>query len=372
MRRAACIAVAAALALGAPGVARAQAAAVEAALAAALIEAAGERLRAAPDGAGRLAALGEAASAFEKGLAAMRQGLRDLSRRTEALEGRIAAGHADTDRILGLLMGMERTPAPAVLTDPGGPVAHIRAGHALALIGPHLRGRTAALAALLAEARATDAAQAALQAEMRGALAQLQTARAAQADILRDQAGKRAPLPPGLIAALRDGPGTLEGFAKLLSAAPLPGPPAHAARLGALPLPLVGRIKTGWQGRDADGIALSGLNISAPGWAQVSAPFDATIRFAGPLAGYDQVVILEPAPGRLLLLAGMATLLREAGETVRAGEPIGQLGAASPDAPEFLIEAAATGGAISERVLYMEVREGGVPVDPSLWFAYGQ
>jgi septal ring factor EnvC (AmiA/AmiB activator) len=345
---------------------------MEAALAAALIETAAERLRDAPDGEGRLAALGDAATAFEKGLAAMRQGLRDLTRRTEALEIRIAAKRAETEQVLGLLMGMERTPAPAVLTHPGGPVAHIRAGHAMALVGPALRARTVAMSALLDEARAVDAAQGALQSDMRAALAQLQTARAAQTEALRAEAGSRAPLDAATRAALANAPGTLEGFAKLLSAAPLPAGAAPRIAPGGLPLPMVGRITHRWQDADGDGPPLPGMRISAPGWAQISAPLDGTIRFAGPLEGYGLVAILEPAPGRLLILAGMATLLREAGDPVRAGEPIGQLGASSPSAPEFLIEAAATGGAISEQSLYLEVREGGEPVDPSLWFAYGQ
>jgi septal ring factor EnvC (AmiA/AmiB activator) len=373
MARAAGIALLLALALGGGAdPARGQDAAVEAALAAALIETAAQRLRSAPDGEGRLAALGEAAAAFEKGLAAMRQGLRDLTRRTEALEARIAIKRADTESALGLLMGMGRTPAPAVLTHPGGPVAHLRAGHAMALVGPALRARTKALSALLDEVRAIDAAQGALQSDMRAALAQLQTARAAQTEALREDPGRQAPIDAATRAALRGAPDTLAGFAKLLTAAPLPADPAHIIHPGALTLPVVGRIVQRWQDKDGDGAPLPGIRIEAPGWAQVTAPMDATIRFAGPLDGYDNVVILEPSPGRLLILAGMATLLRKAGDAVRAGEPVGQLGAASPDAPEFLIEAAAAGEAISDESLYLEVREGGESVDPSLWFAYGQ
>jgi septal ring factor EnvC (AmiA/AmiB activator) len=301
----------------------------------------------------------------------MRQGLRDLTRRTAALETQIAGKRAETESVLGLLMGMGRTPAPAVLTHPGGPVAHLRAGHAMALIGPALRARTVAMSTRLDQARAIDAAQAALLADMRAALAQLQGARAAQTEALRADPGRRVPLDTGVRAALADGPGTLEGFARLLTAAPLPAG-APQVPPGALTLPVVGRIIQGWQDKDADGVPLPGLRIAAPGWAQITAPLDATIRFAGPLEGYDQVAILEPSPGRLLILAGMATLLRRAGDAVRAGEPIGQLGASSPDAPEFLIEAVANAGAISEESLYLEVREGGESVDPSLWFAYGQ
>jgi septal ring factor EnvC (AmiA/AmiB activator) len=356
----------------APAPASAQSAAVEAALAAALIEAADDRLRAAPDGDGRLAALGEAAAAYEKGLAAMRQGLRDLAARTLALETRIEAARAETQGVLGMLMGMERAPAPAMLTDPGGPVAHLRAGHALAVIGPHLRARTQEMAAILDEARAAAAAEVALHADMRAALGRLQAARAAQAEALRETPGRRAPLPDGARAALADGADTLAAFARRMTDTPLPGasPPQGAPR--DLALPVVGRITQRWREQDDDGIPLQGLKIAAPGWAQVLAPMDATVRYAGPLDGYAQVVILEPAAGRLLILAGMGTALRAAGDAVRAGEPIGQLGASSPDSPEFLIEAAGTGGAISDRVLYMEVREGGKPVDPSRWFAYGQ
>ncbi|MGG7564672.1 murein hydrolase activator EnvC family protein [Rhodovulum sp. DZ06] len=344
----------------------------EAALAAALVESARDRLAAAVTGEDRLAALAEAAAAHERGLAAMRGGLREVARRRAILQERLDAERAQTETALALLMGMERTPDPAVALSPGGPVAHLRAGHALSVIGPALRARAEALAARAAEADALADARDALQARMRVSLAALQDARAAQAEALRERDGARAPLPVAARKALREGGWALKDFAALLGDDPLPAPtPPEAPDWGALPLPVSGAVTASFGAPDADGFAREGIEIAAPPWAQVLAPFDAALRFAGPLDGYGQVAILEPAPGRLLILAGLGAVLREQGASLRAGEPVAQLGVAGPDSPEFLIEAQRNGGAISDRTLYLEAREDGAPVDPARWFRLG-
>jgi septal ring factor EnvC (AmiA/AmiB activator) len=111
-----------------------------------------------------------------------------------------------------------------------------------------------------------------------------------------------------------------------------------------------------------------GWSISAPGYAQVTAPWDATVRYAGPLIDYGEVVVLEPAPGYLVVIAGLARLDRSAGEAVLAGERLGDLGGPLPTGEEFLREAASEGIQIARKTVYLEIRKSGTPLDPEDWF----
>lgn len=359
------------LGLLAPPLAAAQQAdpAVEAAVAAALIEEAATLLRRSENAEDRLAAIGKAVTAYESGLAAIRRGLRGLAAQEAALAAEAESRRAETDRTLGLLMAMRLNEAPALLTHPGGPVAHERAGHLMAGLAPGLRAKAEEMRETLDRARALRARQEEARAQARDALAALQSARAAAAESLRDG----APLDPAdrTSALLVRGARSLEDFAAAFAKAPAPpgtAPPAY----GELPPPVVGRVTVGFGERMPDGAISSGATLEAPAYALVTAPFAATLRFAGPLEGYGSVAILEPEPGRLLILTGLARVDREAGETVMAGEPLGALGALPGSIDEFLFEASAGKEAISHETLYMEARESGVPVDPASWFAFAE
>jgi septal ring factor EnvC (AmiA/AmiB activator) len=80
------------------------------------------------------------------------------------------------------------------------------------------------------------------------------------------------------------------------------------------------------------------------------------------------VVVLEPAPDYLVVIAGLARLDRGTGEAVLAGEKIGDLGDPLPSGEEFLLEVAAEGSQIRRKTLYLEIRRSGRPLDPADWF----
>jgi septal ring factor EnvC (AmiA/AmiB activator) len=92
------------------------------------------------------------------------------------------------------------------------------------------------------------------------------------------------------------------------------------------------------------------------------------VRYAGPLIDYGQVVVLEPENDTLMVLAGMAVIDRFVGETVLAGERLGDLGGPIPASEEFLLEASTDRDEISEETLYIELRRNGQVVDPADWF----
>jgi murein hydrolase activator len=71
-----------------------------------------------------------------------------------------------------------------------------------------------------------------------------------------------------------------------------------------------------------------GLYIATRKLAQVTAPADADIEFAGEFRSYGQLLILNVGEGYHVLLAGLGRITAEAGQTMRAGEPIGSMGEA--------------------------------------------
>jgi len=137
-----------------------------------------------------------------------------------------------------------------------------------------------------------------------------------------------------------------------------------SAALGKLDLPVQGSIwrefgeDNGLDGRTA------GVFVSSQAMAQVLSPVDGMVEFAGQFRTYDQVVIINPGEGYLVLLAGMKQITATQGQSVRAGEPLGTLGDRS--APMQLI---ADLSQTTTPVLYVEFRKNNKPVDPTPWWS---
>ena len=113
------------------------------------------------------------------------------------------------------------------------------------------------------------------------------------------------------------------------------------------------------------------MTIATLPGAQVVAPFDGKIAFAGPFRRYGQLLILSVGEGYYVLLAGMAEIDGTVGQTVLAGEPVGRMGKAEngydqPSSEEFTDSArkSATDGRPS---LYIEFRRNSDPIDPRPW-----
>ena len=113
---------------------------------------------------------------------------------------------------------------------------------------------------------------------------------------------------------------------------------------------------------DSAGSAERGLSIATRAGAQVTAPADAWVVYAGPFRSYGQLLILNTGGGYHLLLAGMERISVDLGQFVLAGEPVAVMGGGPQSAA-----AVATGS--RQPVLYIEFRKDGSPVDPSPWWA---
>ncbi len=348
----------AALALAAPAAAEERAA-----RAAEMLERAQALLASAASDEERRAAIGRAAQAREAMLAALRDALRAGADRRAEIETELEAEHERLAAALSALIGLARAPRLAAVAHPDGALAAARAAGALSDALPPLEAEAAALSAKLTELRRLEAEAKAASDEARAGLTALSDARA----MLAATAGAAAdPAVAAEAARLAAAAGSLRALAARLEGAG--GGPAQApfaAATGLTP-PVEGRLTRRFGERGAEGV-----EIEAPAWAAVYAPWRSVVRFAGPFRGEGVVTILEPEPETLIVLSGLASASVAAGETVLAGEPVGAMGGPPPEAEEFLIAARGDVETFPSAALYMEVRRGGAPADPAKYFAFG-
>lgn len=137
-----------------------------------------------------------------------------------------------------------------------------------------------------------------------------------------------------------------------------PAVPLEAAR-GYLRAPVLGATLTTYGAADGFGGQSKGITISTSEGATVSAPADGWVVHSGPFLNYGQIVILNAGQNYLIVLAGLDSVTVEPGAFVQMGNPIGTMG----DAPNLEAGAGASGPA-----LYIELREGGIPIDPEGWW----
>lgn len=324
----------------------------------------------------RVAALTEAIAAYEEGLAALREDLRAAALREAAIARRLEAESQRVSRLLGVLTALERTEGPLLLLHPAGPLGTVRSGLVLAEVTPALQAEVAALRADLEDLAGIRALRADAAASLAEGLARVQAARATLGQAVAD----RRDLPPRLteeaaaVAALASAVQTLDAFAAELALRPAQAGPAgaavpggFAAARGQLPWPVQGRPIRAAGEPDAAGVRRPGLVLAARPAALVTAPWPATVRYVGPLADYANVMVLEPEEGFLLVLAGPEVVYVLAGEVVEAGTALGLMGGREAGADEFL--ATARQGAMdASETLYVELRQGGVAIDPAAWF----
>ncbi|RJY09605.1 murein hydrolase activator EnvC family protein [Aurantiacibacter aquimixticola] len=99
-------------------------------------------------------------------------------------------------------------------------------------------------------------------------------------------------------------------------------------------LPVTGRTVAGF-GAPRDGVLSRGLTLAPVAGAQVVAPAEGRIAFAGPYRGYGRIVIIEHGGGWTSLVTGLARIDTRVGEEVGRGSP---LGTAGPGRPRVTLE----------------------------------
>lgn len=329
-----------------------------------------EALTAAESSDDRVAALTHTIRAYEEGLAAFRIALRRAAIRERALRITLEGKRARIARLLAVMQTMENAAAPLLLLHPAGPVETARAGMILSDVTPVLQAEANVLKAELEELVVLNALREGAAGTLRDGLSGAQNARTELSKAVADRTDllQRVVDAPESLSALVTSANTLEAFAEGLAGGGGGDPDDFIAMKGQLALPLKGKLLRAFNEADAANIRRPGMIIAASSEALVTTPWPATIRYAGPLLDYGNVMILEPAEGYLLVLAGLAQLFGGVGDVLSAGTPLGLMGGDATQTSTILALTGEESGSEHPETLYIELRVGDRPVDPVPWF----
>jgi len=282
-------------------------------------------------------------------------------------------------RLTGALQKLARRPLALSALKPGSvrETVYLRAMLENAI--PHIRQRTADLRAQIKRGQALEAearqALAALEAneaqltERRSRLTNIESRQRLAARQARGEADREKELALALaeealdldaLVAQLDAAGNLrqelaalpgpiirpnEPQARLTQAAAATPLPSATAPSSAFQLPVTGRTIAGFGEIGEGDVRNTGISLSPRDGAQVVAPAEGRVAFAGTYRGYDRIVIIEHDGGWTSLITGLARADVAVGDDLVAGSPLGVAGAEGP-------------------IVTLELRRNGTPVNP--------
>ncbi|MGV8942432.1 MAG: murein hydrolase activator EnvC family protein [Lysobacter sp.] len=131
-------------------------------------------------------------------------------------------------------------------------------------------------------------------------------------------------------------------------------PPVIAAgpAVGGAGWPLAGSLIAGYGAKLPDGRASHGLLIGAAAGTPVRAVADGSVVYAEWMSGFGLILIVDHGNGYMSLYAHNDSVLHDAGDAVRRGDPVATVG---------------TSGGHGRPALYFELRRNGDPVNPEVW-----
>lgn len=308
----------------------------------------------------RVDALTEAVRAYEAGLQVLRSELRRLSLEERALRAALADEDQDLATILAVMQNATQQVKRQSLVHPGSAVDTIRAGTLASALLPELSARAARLEGQLTELSELRALIEAVETSVGEGLAGVQEARIALGTALRE----RRDLPPRLatndaaMEALVNSAETVSALADSLAS----GAGAVAPTgLSAWQPPVRGSILAGFNPNENR----PGWSISTEPGALLLSPTGVTVRFSDIFPDRGTVVILETDRNLLILLAGLSTSFVAQGEVLAAGDPVGLAGQGQSAAQDKLNAEEAAVSLFAEETVYIELRQGGAPIDPA-------
>jgi len=130
---------------------------------------------------------------------------------------------------------------------------------------------------------------------------------------------------------------------------------------GRLALPVSGTRIREFGAADGAGGAEKGIQLSTRPGAQVTAPCDGWVVYAGLFRSYGRLLIINGGGGYHVLLAGMEQITVELGQFVLAGEPVAMMAGGAQSVPKA--------AQAMPPVLYIEFRKDGNSIDPAPWWA---
>jgi septal ring factor EnvC (AmiA/AmiB activator) len=315
----------------------------------------------------RVAALTQTIRAYESGLSALRAALRQAATREKELVLKFAAKRDRLSRLIGTLSALDPEAGPLLLLHPSGPLGTVRSGMMMAQVTPALQAEVEAVSADLTELNQLRDLQLAAGGILQEGLEKATAARSELSQAISDRTDlpKNFTEDPEILKGLLESADTLQAFAEGLNLDETQDT-GFAQAQGKLTLPAFGLVILSPGETDARGVSRPGLTLSTRPLALVTAPWGGTIRYAGPLLDYGNVMILEPGDGYLLILAGLDQLYGTVGDIVAQDDPLGLMGGATSGE---LMPSGNASGATQTETLYLELRQGTEPVDPRDWFA---
>ncbi|MEW6124789.1 MAG: peptidoglycan DD-metalloendopeptidase family protein [Pseudomonadota bacterium] len=325
----------------------------------------------------------------------------ELDRTGGQIQASLMQRRAVLAEVLAALVRMGRNPPPALLMRPGDALDAVRSAILLGAILPEMRVEAETLAADLAELSQVRTELSVARERLTGLRRSLEEDRARIAALVGERQRRQAeanPVPPAEKAqaesvakgtgdvhdlvtrletevppaaraaeAARTGPAAAPGggtpnpteIAALQNPARIaPAMPFVEAK-GLLPLPVAGVRLKDFGATDGVGGTEKGLTIATRMGAQVTAPTDGWVVYAGPFRSYGQLLIINAGGGYHVLMAGMERITVDLGQFVLAGEPVAVMGSGPR----------AASAASGQPQLYVEFRKDGISIDPAPWWA---
>jgi murein hydrolase activator len=337
---------------------------------------------------------------IEANIDATQARLKPLDEKQALFQKSLAERRSTIVEILAALQRVGRQPPPALLVRPEDALQAVRTAITLGAVVPEMRAQAEALAGDLADLAAVRKQIVAERDKLTGDIEVLgreqlrmsllidqrqkkqaiteqaltsERAHAAdlarQADTIKDLIGKLEQDLDPAARAKRDSARSIENDATKPDLAALGDPGrlspavAFADMRGRMHLPVNGVRIRDFGGADGSGGTQKGLSIATRSGAQITAPCDGWVVYAGAFRSYGQLLILNAGGGYHVLLAGMERISVDLGQFVLTGEPVAVMGGASQ------ASASVTTVVPKQPVLYVEFRKDGTPIDPSPWWA---
>ncbi len=348
---------------------------------------------------GKLIATAGKIQAREAQITAGEERLEKLSFEETIISGELQQRHEALSELLAGLQRLETDPPPPIAVKPEDALSAMRGAMLLKSVVPELRGQANALAQSLARIADLRTAITTEQTEIADNLAALDEERRQITNLLQQKEELTASISQELVTerqnaeTLAERAQSLQDLLARLEQARRESELARAEaeqnrqdelarereeRLARLSQPSVafskarGQLNYPAQGTrirdygsdDELGSSSEGVYIETRNFAQITTSNDGWVVYAGEFRGYGQLLIINAGEGYHVLLAGLEQITVNVGQFIRAGEPVGTMGATA--AHSTIIGSRSLDG---KPVLYVEFRKNGNAIDPRPWWA---
>lgn len=352
-----------------------------------------------------LIAAAERVKLAETDIANLEEKLGDLIVQELEVRGRLDGADTNISNVLAALERISRDPPPALMINPDNALDSARSALLISAILPQLQQKADAVTADLARLGEIKAAALEQQEKLEANLQVLEeeqlrigsliaarkqsenlataalASEEAEAQALADKATSLKQLIDELTARAAavataaqatetannggNAPTLDQQTIKLALANPERTQPAvpFAQAKGYLTMPSSGVTVIDYGAGDGFGGISRGLSVVTRADAQVVAPADGWVLFAGDYLNYGKIVILNAGQDYTILLAGLERTDVTIGQFVMMGEPVGTMGS------QTIGRTVATSAGVSRPTLYIEMRKNNEPVDPTGWWA---